>query len=327
MPHTAAFAGIDIGGTTIQFGLANSDGQLVGSGRSSTRSAEGPAAVLQRAADDVRRLANDRDCRLEAVGVGLPGLVDVGSGKAKFLPNMPTHWCDVPVANMLSSALGCSVRILNDARCATLGEWRFGAGQGARTFALFTLGTGVGGGLVIEGRLLLGPLGAAGELGHQTLVPNGPRCGCGNRGCLEALASGPALAAAGTRLVRAGLAPRLQAMASEEPLGVTAERMALAADAGDTLVAEAIEDCAVWLGIGIANVVTMIHPERVVLGGGLSALGDRLLTPIRRELAARVKMFPSAGTQVVPASLGELAGFWGAIALARDGLSNIATSH
>jgi glucokinase len=315
------YAGVDIGGTTIQYGLATADGQLQASERISTQSADGPQRVLQRVIEQVAAVVRSIDGRLLSVGVGLPGLVDIQTGHSRFLPNMPTQWRDVPVARLLSDPLGCPVTVLNDARCATLGEWQFGAGRGARTMALFTLGTGIGGGLVIEQRLRLGPFGAAGELGHQTVDPQGPRCGCGNRGCLEALASGPALSAAGTRLVRAGLAPRLQTLAADQGSGVTPELMARAADGGDHAVAEAIEDAARWLGIGIANVITMVHPELVLLGGGVSALGDRLLLPVRREIADRVRMFPSADVQVKLAELGEHAGLWGAIALARDGVA------
>ena len=146
---------------------------------------------------------------LLGLGMGTPGLVDVATGTTRFLPNMPTQWRDVPVAAILGERLGCPVRLLNDVRTALLGELRFGHGKDhpRMTMAFFAIGTGVGGAVAIDGQLRLGPLGAAGELGHQTIITDGPRCGCGNRGCLEALASGPAITAEGVRLMLAGLAP------------------------------------------------------------------------------------------------------------------------
>ena len=127
--------------------------------------------------------------------MGVPGLVEIDTGITKFLPNFPGHWRDVEVARILSARIGCHVQLLNDVRTATLGELTFGHGRGVNTMAFFSLGTGVGGGIVVDGKLRLGPLGAAGELGHMTILPDGPPCGCGSRGCLETLVGAPAIAA------------------------------------------------------------------------------------------------------------------------------------
>jgi glucokinase len=182
--------------------------------------------------------------------------------------------------------------------------------------ALFMLGTGIGGGLVIDRRLRLGPLGAAGGIGHQTILPDGPLCGCGNRGCLEALASGPAIAGEGVRLLRAGLAPRLHEIVRGNADLVSPATMGEAARAGDGTVRDAIDRAASYLAIGVANIVTAFHPELVVLGGGVAGLGDLMLETVRRGVKERVGMFPTDGVRVELSTLGDSAGILGAIALA-----------
>jgi len=219
--------------------------------------------------------------------------------------------------------LNCPVSLLNDVRTATLGELVFGHGREVQTLAFFSLGTGVGGGLVIDGRLRLGPLGAAGELGHQTIVPSGPLCGCGNRGCLETLASGPAITAEGTRLMLAGQAPELHKIVNGNPALVTTRTIAEAARTGDTGAQEAITRAVEYLGIGIANVVTCIHPQLIVLGGGVAEMGDLLLVPLRKILPQRVGMFPPSDVRIEQSALGVRAGALGAIALAIRGAANL----
>ena len=317
-PAGGPVGAVDLGGTNVKAAIADAAGAVLAERSVPTDAHAGPDVVLARIAALLRELAAEAGAgELSAVGVGVPGLVDARAGVTKFLPNLPTRWRDVPAAAMLGGELGCPVRLLNDARAATLAELRFGRGAGRPdiTFAFFTLGTGVGGGVVVDGQLRLGPLGAAGELGHQTVVPNGPRCGCGNRGCLETVASGPAIAAEGVRLMRAGLAPALHGLTDGDAGRVTAETMAAAADA-DEPVAEAIETAAEALGLAAANVVTILHPELIVLGGGVAALGDRLTGVVRRTITARVGMFPAGDVRVERSTLGERAGVLGAAALA-----------
>lgn len=342
---TLLFAGVDLGGTTIAVALADRDGRILAEADTATNSHEGPTAVVAR----IGRLLNDLAARVglrpQAIGVGVPGLVDVPRGVTKFLPNLPTQWRDVPVADQLREAVGCPAFLLNDVRTATLGELTFGHGRSTgcqpvnhctnttsgetknkdaqagspchgMTLAFFSIGTGIGGGIVVDGRLRLGPLGAAGELGHQTILPDGPRCGCGNRGCLETLASGPAIAAEGVRLMKMGLAPGLFNLVQGDITQVTPREMMAG---GDASTREAIDRAARWLGIGVANVVTMLHPELIVLGGGVAELGDALLEPVRDELHRRVGMFPTDGVRVEKSLLGDKAGLMGAVALAIRG--------
>ena len=249
--------------------------------------------------------------------MGIPGLADLAAGVTRFLPNLPTQWRDAPVRDVLAPQIGCPVYLLNDVRMATLGELTYGHGRGRLdTMAFFALGTGIGGGVVIDGRLRLGPLGAAGELGHQTIVPDGPTCGCGNRGCLETLASGPAITAQGVWLLASGRAPRLHELVGGDPGAVTPREMALAAAAGDEAVREALIRAAEYLGIGVANVVTVLHPDLVVLGGGLAEIGPLLFDTVRETVRRRVCMFPVDNVRIEKSLLGDKAGALGGIALA-----------
>ena len=311
------FAGVDLGGTKIACALADDSGQIVRMEAIPTQSHEGPSAVLARIAQLVADLSGG--ARVEALGMGVPGLVDLQAGTTLFLPNLPTQWRDVPAAAALRGRLGCPVLLMNDCRVAALGELHYGLGRGVRDMALLMIGTGIGGGLVIDGKLRLGPLGAAGEMGHQTILPDGPLCGCGNRGCLEALASGPAIAGEGVRLMRGGLAPLLHEIVHGNADLVNPATMAQAARAGDHAVRGAIERAAGYLAIGVANVVTTFHPELVVLGGGVAALGDLILGTVRSGVAERVRMFPVGGVRIELSALGDKAGIHGAVALARTG--------
>lgn len=311
------WAAVDLGGTKIACALASEDGRLITTESVPTLSAEGPQAVLRRIAALVCGLCDRAGAGPAAIGMGVPGLVDIGTGVTRFLPNLPGQWRDVPAGAVLSEHCGCPVFLLNDARLATLGELEFGHGRGVNGMLFFTVGTGIGGGVVINRQLQLGPLGAAGELGHQTILPDGPRCGCGNRGCLETLASGPAIAAEGLRLLETGLAPKLHERTAGNPAAVNPREMALAADAGDELVREAILRAARYLAIGAANIVTALHPDLVVIGGGVAAIGPLLIDEVRAHMRERVRMFPSETVRVERSLLEDKAGLWGGIALAR----------
>jgi glucokinase len=315
------FAGVDLGGTKIACALGTAAGEILAETRAPTHSHEGPAAVLERISALVRDLGARAGAQPTAVGMGVPGLVETGTGVTRFLPNLPTQWRNVPAGATLSAALACPVFLLNDARMAAWGEFQFGRGKPACTMIFLTLGTGIGGGIIIDRKLRLGPLGAAGELGHQTIVPDGPLCGCGNRGCLEALASGPALAAEGIRLMQSGLAPMLFEMVAGNAAAVTPKEMGAAARAGDQAVGEAIARTAAWLGIGIANIVTALHPDLVVLGGSVAALDDLLLPTVRETVRQRVRMFPLDDVAIERSLLEDKAGLLGGSALAAEKFS------
>ncbi|MEQ8791907.1 MAG: ROK family protein [Pirellulaceae bacterium] len=316
---SGVFAGVDLGGTTISAALADAHGEILREAQIATESQHGPDGVIERIASLLKELTAAEAQPLQAVGVGAPGLVDTSRGVTRFLPNLPTNWRDVPMGASLRERLGVPVYLLNDVRAATLGELTFGHGMNVGTMAFFSVGTGVGGGVVVDGRLRLGPLGAAGELGHQTILPDGPTCGCGNRGCLEVLASGPAIVGEGVWLLRAGRAPILHELVEGDVGRVTPKEMAAAAEAGDAAVREVIVRAAGYLGIGVANVVTVLHPELVVIGGGVAEMGSLLLDVVRDTLHARVGMFPTDDVRVERSKLGAKAGVLGAIALASRG--------
>jgi glucokinase len=313
------YAGVDLGGTAVKCAVVRGDGQILAEQSIPTQSHQGPEAVLSRIAQAVAQLAASCGARPASLGMGIPGLVDLAAGTTRFLPNFPGHWRGVPVRDLLAPQVGAAVYLLNDVRAATLGELTFGRGRTSNTMVFFAIGTGIGGGVVVEGKLRLGPLGAAGELGHHTIVPDGPRCGCGNRGCLEALASASAIAAEGLRLMLIGQAPKLYELTIGDPGRVNTKTMAEAARCGDTRIAEAITRAGEYLGIGVANVVVTLHPDLVVLGGGAAAIGELLFEAVRRTVTARVGMIPTDGVRIEPSLLGDKAGVLGAAALAMKG--------
>ncbi len=317
---SAIVAGVDLGGTSVRVALADQTGTLLLQSRFPTESQREPLRILRQIGEQVRELQLQLGCgKLAGLGIGVPGLVEMRTGTTRFLPNFPGHWRDVRVAEFLQQELACPVRVLNDARTATLGELRFGHGRELPgvTMAWFGLGTGVGGGVVIDGQLRTGSLGAAGELGHQTVVPNGVRCGCGNIGCLETVVGGPAVTAAGVRLLLSGQAPELHRIVSGRTERVSPATMMQAAGK-DAAIRGALVSIAELLGIAAANVVTVLHPDLVVLGGGLAEIGNLLTETVQRVIRDRVGMFPADNVRVELSALGPQAGLVGAVALALD---------
>ena len=294
------YASVDLGGTKIACALVTAEGEVLVEGKVATLSNEGPAGVLDRIAGLVKELSRQAGQSPVALGMGIPGLADLTTGVTKFLPNLPTQWREVPVRATLEPLICCPVYLLNDVRMATLGELTFGHGRTIQTMVFFALGTGVGGGVVVDGKLRLGPMGAAGELGHQTILPDGPLCGCGNRGCLETLASGPAITAQGVWLMQAGRAPKLYDLVEGDAARVTPKEMALAAEAGDDSVREALLRVSDYLGIGIANMVVSLQPELAVLGGGVAEIGPLLFDAVRESVRRRIGRLMPVEVRVEP---------------------------
>ena len=313
---TTICAGVDLGGTKISVVLGDRDGHLLGEGRIDTLPGAGPANAFERIAQLVGRLAEEAQAETSAIGVGAPGLVDPRKGVIEFLPNLPKQWNGFPAVEFLRERTGKPAFLLNDARLAALGEYSFASGNRSSDMLVVTIGTGIGGGLILDGRLRLGPSGAAGEIGHHTILPDGPVCSCGSRGCLETLVSGPALSAQGVALARSGAAPRLAAIVEGNWAAVTPKEMATAARQGDQTVATAIEEAGRYLGIGIANAVTLTAVEQVILCGGVAALGELLLEPVRAVVRERVRMFPAERVHIACSTLGDRTGALGALALA-----------
>lgn len=307
--------GLDLGGTEIKAALLDGAGGPAGQGRAATPRA-GVAGVVTALGRLAETVAAGRE--LAGVGVAVPGVVEMDQGLVGFLPNVPGDWAGVPLAALLTEGLQAPCTLLNDGRAATYGELRLGAGRGCRHFVLMAVGTGIGGGVVVDGELLLGSGGHAGEVGHQVLELHGPRCACGGWGCAEALASGPALVAAARAAMAQGRPTALRAACAGDGGRITPSLVAEVAAAGDPLAGELLDSLAHRLGTAAGNLVLVLNPERVVIGGGLSLAGEPLLAGIRRTLGQRIGWYlRHAPVEVVAAQLGAAAGALGAAAWAR----------
>jgi glucokinase len=293
-PSVSRHLGLDLGGTNIKWVVVEYDAdawRVIDRGQIATLAAEGPDAVVSRLGA-VGTEAMGRSPGVSSVGIGVPGLYDPVAGTTRFLVNFPGGWPGVPVAGPVGAALGLPAPLINDARAFGLAELRAGAARGAASMVGLALGTGIGGVIAIDGRVYQGHDGTGGELGHQTLEPDGPLCGCGNRGCLEAFARADRIAAAcGT---------------------ATAEAAMEAARAGDPAAVAGLLVVGRYLGIGIANMIAVITPDVVVIGGGISAAFDLLRAPIEAELRERVRTTALERVRLVPAELGTWAGAIGA---------------
>ena len=290
--------GLDLGATNLKWAmLSQHDGEWTTLAREQVRTriaadpAGVPAAVVAQLAEVA--LAAIASCGGAAtVGIGVPGLYDPATGTTRFLVNLAGEWAGQAVAGPVADATGLPTVLINDARAFGLAELRLGAGRGASSMIGLTLGTGVGGVIAVHGQVLQGHDGTAGEIGHQTIDPDGPHCGCGNRGCLEAFARADKIAAAcGT---------------------ATAEEAVAQARAGDARAIDGFAQIGRYLGIGIGNMIATISPDRVVIGGGISASADLLLGAIRDELRLRVRTTSLDEVEIVTAELGTWAGAIGA---------------
>lgn len=230
-------------------------------------------------------------------------------------PNLP-GWDRVPLRQLIEDSLGIPTTLENDANAAVLGEHRFGAGRGVAHMIYVTVSTGIGGGLILDGRLYHGATGMAGEIGHTTVLPYGPLCGCGNRGCLEALASGSAIARRARERVAHGVPTRIADLAGNDPELITAKLVAEAASEGDAEARGILAEAMNYLGIGMANLVNLLNPELIVIGGGLTHIGERLFGPVRRAIDQHAFPAQAQAVHVVRAGLGDDVGVLGAAAVA-----------
>jgi glucokinase len=312
---TYHFIGCDLGGTNLRAAVVDTNtGVLSGLTSTPTLAREGPEAVMARMVELIQAAIAASQVPLAeigGVGVGAPGQLDLDQGRVLFLPNLPGTWPNVPLRDTLFSQLRRPVHLLNDARAMALGEWAFGAGRGAENMACFGIGTGIGGGLILNGRLYLGLGGNSAELGHHVVELNGLPCGCGNRGCVETYASGSAITAMGLKAITQGLTTRLGELVDYDLNRLTPQVICDAARSGDAIAQEIYERAGYYLGVAVGNVVTIAGVSRVVIGGGVAQAGDLLLDPIRRTFTERVHMVPTDQVQIVPAELGPNAGIVG----------------
>jgi glucokinase len=269
-------AGIDVGGTKCHGVVIDADGVVVSDVRLATPA--GHDAIV-----DTLALVAEQLGQFDSIGLGVPGLI-TRDGVIKASPNL-VNVRDFPVGRMLGDRLCIEVHVDNDATCATVAEWRAGAAQGADDFMMVTLGTGIGGGVVSNGRLVRGTNGFAGEFGHMVVDPNGPQCPCGRRGCWERYASGSGLAWLAREAVAAGRAASMVQLAGGDPTAIRGEHVQQAALAGDGDALAVIDTFADWVAIGLASLTNALDPALFVLGGGLATSADLLLEPIRQRFS------------------------------------------
>jgi glucokinase len=307
--------GVDIGGTKVAAGVVDEEGQIVARRRLDTpvkRSEAAVDAILSLVAE----LAGEHD--VEAVGLGAPGFVDAGRSTVLFTPNLP--WRDEPLRDRIEKRCGLPAVVENDANAAAWAEARFGAGRGDDFVVLLTIGTGIGGGLVLDGQLYRGRFGVASEIGHLNVVPGGRLCGCGNKGCWEQYASGRALIREAQELARRSPdeARQLLERGGGWPEGITGRMVTEAAKEGDAAALRCFEALAQWLGHGMADLAAILDPALFVLGGGLSEAGDILLAPTAAAYEERLTGHAHRPlAEVRLAELGPEAGIVGAADLAR----------
>lgn len=310
---------LDIGGTNFRLALADERGRILKRRSGPTRPEEGPERLLKRVKRGVEGLLSDPDMKrmVKGVGVGAAGPLDLESGMLLHPPNLP-GWHHVPLKSMLEESLDFPVWLRNDVDLGALGEHRFGAGRGFQQLIYLALGTGIGGGVILGGQLLSGTRVSAMEAGHMVVSPGGPRCNCGREGCLEALASGTAIARrAAERLLR-GEQSQLIEMVNGKAERITAELVARAANKGDRLAQQVLQEAGRWLGIGVVNLILLFDPEVVIIGGGVAGAGDFLLEPVRQAVKRWVVPYFEREVPVVRSRLGGNSNLMGAVALALD---------
>jgi len=308
--------GIDIGGTNLVVGSVAEDGSaVVATASEPTHSEAGATDVVDRLVGLAERTIETTrrespGAEILGVGVGAPGPLDTKRGIVLLTPNL--GWVNMPLRQLIHDRLGLPAALDNDANCAVLGEWWVGAARGARHAIGITIGTGIGGGLIIDGRLYHGASDVAGEIGHTTIDTEGRRCKCGNYGCLEAYASGPNIALRAVEELEAGAESRLRSLVDGDLRKITAQTVYQAAADGDELALEVVNDTAKVLGVGIGNLLNVFNPEVVVVCGGVTLAGDHLFEPLRREVARRAFKPAVAACRIVPGELAGTAGVYGA---------------
>ena len=307
--------GVDIGGTQIRAALSDGEGNIIHRVAHPTLADQGPEPVIERIKEAIRQAAGRHLGEVQAIGIASAGPLDPWKGVIIKAPNLP-GWHHVPLKGIIEEEFRLPTYVGNDANLAALAEQRFGAGKGARHLIYITHSTGIGGGIIVDGRLLLGSKGLGAEVGHIVLDIDGPRCGCGNIGCLEAMAAGPAIARNAVQAIEAGRKTIIPDLVDGDLSRISAEQVSEAAQQGDSLAIELIRQAGELLGIGLVSLIHLFNPEIIIIGGGVSKAGDLLFEPVRATVRARC-MDESywRDTPIVPAALGDDVGLIGGITL------------
>jgi glucokinase len=312
-----AVLAVDVGGTKVLVAAVLTDGEIISRRYYLTEAEKGVRAVINRLSSEINKsITQTRSKDIEhteliGIGIGIAGIIDTRRGIVTTSPNLP-GWRNVSIKDSIAIRSDLPVYLINDASAAALGEHRFGAGTGCDNILYVTVSTGIGGGVIANGELYTGTDGCAGEFGHMTIVPDGPLCHCGNFGCLEALASGWAVAKEAITRIRNGESSYITEVVDGKIESITAEVVAAAARKDDPLACEIVDKAAAYLGIGLANLVNIFNPELIVIGGGLSKMGNMLLRPACRIIRRRAFRLPAKTVHIVRARLGSNAGIVGA---------------
>lgn len=313
-PSTPLSVGVDLGGTNIKFAIVAEDGEIVERKTIPTEGHEGHGPVLERM---IRGVSDLRDglpegTTIESIGVGVPGMLDMPTGTVLDLPNLAGNWTGVPCKQIMETALSLPVHMINDVRAFTMAELHLGAARGASTVVCYAIGTGIGGGIVIGGKVHFGIGGSAGELGHVIVNPNGDRCSCGNLGCVEAHASGPAIIGEANRRVVQGFTTSLTGMIGDDLNKMTPGIVEEAAAEGDAVAREILERAGYYLGLGMAGIIAAIAPEVVVIGGGVVKPHGIFWQAFEATARSNNTVTEMDRVSFVPAALGYEAGVIGA---------------
>jgi glucokinase len=308
--------GVDLGGTQIRAALADGEGRILRRTSCLTLAEEGVESVMGRIKESIYEVMGSTDRgQLQGIGFVAPGSLDPRKGVIIDAVNLP-GWRNIPLKDLMEEEFGLPVVVGNDANLAALAEQRFGAGQGVSDLIYITVSTGIGGGIMADNRLLLGAQGLAGEVGHQTIEAHGPRCNCGNIGCLEALAAGPAIAHRARELIRNGAETAITDLVGDDLDKITAKEVNQAAQAGDAVAIEIFRQVGFYIGVGIVNLLHLFNPSLIVIGGSVAKAGDLLFEPIRATVRERaMASYYWENTPIVPATLGDDVGLLGAVAL------------
>ena len=309
---------VDVGGTNIASGIVGLDGTVLYRGKRPTCAGTGVENVLERIMGAVADgLKEAQGLGLEPVGVGLgiPGVQDSLGGLSYSAPNLDPEWKNIKVPSRIEEHFGLPVEMDNDVRCHALGEKLFGAGKGVDNLILITLGTGIGSGIFLDGKMFYGAGGCGGEVGHITIMDDGPRCSCGNYGCVEALCGAPGISLRARQAIESGAESMIGQLVEGDLGRITPKVIYDAAVAGDELAQKVMDDTGKYIGIAMAGAVNIINPELLIIGGGVAAAGEMLIGRIRTEIKKRAMGIQGEMVKVVAAQLGEDAGLIGAAML------------
>jgi|LSQX01.3.fsa_nt_gb glucokinase len=316
--------GVDLGGTNVRAAVVDRTGRILGDGRTSSRAMDGLEYTIEQIIDAVRIGCVEASVRLDdvaGIGMGVPGTHKSEEGIVVWSPNFK-DWNNVQLLAPITDALGLPAVMGNDANVAAFGEYAFGAGSGAKIMVMFTIGTGIGSGIVMNGRSFVGVTETAPEMGHHIILADGPRCGCGRYGCVESLCRRDAIIDRAARKAHAGRHTSLLEKSNHDLRYITPAMISEAASEGDEVSIETFEEVGYYMGIAIANAINILNPDKIVIGGGIAQAGDLLFAPIRRSVEVNALYTALQACQILPAQLGDDAGVLGGAAMALQKLES-----